>query len=451
MREHGYLYVPEAGVKRDEVLSEQTGKVGGLAYRRYALGIITLVYSLSWVDRCLISLLLQPIKQDLNLSDTQLGFITGLAFAVFYTTLGIPIARWADSGNRVTITSMAVAVWSGTVMCCLLVKSFTQLVCARIVAGAGEAGCMPPTYSLLGDYFTRPTERARAMSIYWLASPLAVLLSFIGGGWLNDLYGWRRTFFIMGIPGLLLALVVKLTLKEPRVVNGQSCTTLRLPNVSDVLRTLWSNRSLRHLTAALVLFFTLSQGMNPWYAAFLIRNHGMNTSELGLWLGLIFGLGSIAGIGLGGYVSTRWCAQNERRQMRLSAVAFASVVPCFVLFLLLPKKAEALFALVALAVVFNFLFGPSFALLQRLVADEVRATTLAVVMLLANLIGMGVGPQVVGALSDLLEPLARDQSLRFAMLIMASTALWAAYHFWQVGESVTQDLALISSHERTAR
>ena len=168
-------------------------------YKRYVLSTLTLVYTLNYVDRGLIVLLLQPIKDDLHLSDTQLGFLTGIAFALFYATLGLPIARWADRGNRVTITSIAIGLWGLTVMSCVFVTNFAQLVLARIAAAVGESGCMPPTYSLVGDYYPAPAGRARAMSIYWLGNPFAALTSFIVGGWLNELYGWRITFFLLGI------------------------------------------------------------------------------------------------------------------------------------------------------------------------------------------------------------------------------------------------------------
>src|SRR6266852_4948977 len=156
--------------------------MGSNAYKRYVLGTLTLVYTLNFMDRGLIMLLLQPIKEDLHLSDTQLGFLTGIAFALFYATLGLPIARWADRGNRATITSVAIALWGVTVMLCLFVGNFVQLVFARVAAAVGESGCMPPTYSLVGDYFPTSAERTRAMSVYMLANPLSTLGSFVVGG-----------------------------------------------------------------------------------------------------------------------------------------------------------------------------------------------------------------------------------------------------------------------------
>jgi len=412
------------------------------AYKYYVLFALTLVSTLNYLDQGLIGLLLQPIKEDLHLSDSQLGFLTGIAFALFYATVGLPIARWADRGNRSTITALAIALWGSTVMLCILVTNYAQLVMARVAAGVGESGCMPPTYSLVGDYFPRSDERTRAMSIYWMANAIAALISFILGGWLNEHYGWRLTFFVMGAPALLVALLIKLTVKEPRQRTVQSVRR-ELPN-REVLSLLWRQHSTRHLIAAIVLLYTIGAGLSPWYAAFMIRSHGMQTGELGVWLGLIFGLSGVAGILLGGWVSARWFSTNEPGQMRLSAIMIALVVPFFMMFLLLPQKWAALIALIPLSISFGFFTGPAFALMQRLVPDEMRATTIAVTMLFANLIGMGAGPQIVGVLSDLLNPLIGADSLRYAMLVTSFVALWAALHFWKAGRAVAHDLAIIA-------
>lgn len=414
------------------------------AYKRYVLSALTVVHTINFLDRSLIVLLLQPIKEDLRLSDTQLGFLTGAAFGVFYAIFGLPLARWADRGNRVTITSLAIGLWSATVMVCLFVTNFVQLVLARIAAAIGEAGCMPPTYSLVGDYFPKAAERARAMTVYMLAGPLSSLISYVSGGWLNERYGWRMTFFLMGIPALIMVVLIKLTIAEPRLhADRVRNARPRPPHMLDVLMTLWHQRSSRHLIVAITLLWTLGLGMAPWYAAFMMRSHGMGTAELGVWFGAVFGIGGIVGILCGGFVSTHWLAHDEPGQMRLSAAAIAGLVPCYALFLLLPQKHQALIALALLIAVFSVFIAPTFALMQRLVVDEMRATVLAVTLLLANLIGMGVGPQIVGVLSDWLKPAAGVDSLRYAMLIISFLALWSAYHFWQVGQTVKNDLSVV--------
>lgn len=422
------------------------------AYRNYALALMTTVYTVNLLDRQLMGLLLQPIKEDLQLSDTQLGFVTGIAFGLFYATLGVPIARWADRGNRVTITSLAIGVWGLTVMACLAVTNFAQLVLARMAAAVGESGCKPPTYSLVGDYFPQAAERTRAMSFYWMAGPLAGLIGYVAGGWLDERYGWRMTFFLMGLPGLALAGIVKLTLIEPRAqAKGARIEVAPLPRMKEVLAVLWQQRSCRNLTIALVLVFTMLFGVSPWSLVYMMRSHGMGSGELGAWWGVLSAIAGVSGTFLGGYVASRWLAGKERAQMQLSAVTIASTVVFYVAFLLATDKHVALILLSLWFLALNMFVAPTYALLQRLVADNMRATTMATIMLLYNLIGMGAGPQIVGLLSDGLRPLLGTDSLRYAMFTVVLIMFWAARQFWQVGGSLQEDLAGVQERMPIAR
>jgi predicted MFS family arabinose efflux permease len=269
-------------------------------------------------------------------------------------------------------------------------------------------------------------------------------LGFVLGGWLNAHYGWRLAFALSGLPALALAVLVKLTVVEPRLMSRAQLETRKSPPMVAVLSALWHQRSTRHLGIGIVLLWTLGGGMAPWYAAFMMRSHGMRTAELGVWLGLIFGCSGVVGTLAGGYVATRWFAQDERAQMRLSGLMVALLMPFYILFLLLPSRGQVLAVLVPLVIVNSVFIGPAYALMQRLVVDEIRSTTLSVIMLFANLIGLGVGPQVVGILSDLLAPSMGTNSLRYAMLIMSFVALWSGYHFWQVGNTVKGDLAALA-------
>ena len=416
-------------------------------YKRYVLAVLAGVVALNFVDRFLVTLLLQPIKDDLRLSDTQLGFLGGIAFGVLYATLALPIARWADRGNRVSIASLAILLWGVTVSFCGLVTSFLQLVTIRVFAAIGEAGCFPPTYSLVGDYFPRREERTRAMTIYWLAASVAALISFAAGGWVNETYGWRVAFVVIAVPGLCAAVILKLTVREPRAGRAPAIRGMAPSSrLIDVFQLIWKRRSLRHLSAATILLLTTGQGITPWVGAFLIRTHGMSTTELGLWLGVIFGFAGVVGTLLGGYGAALW-GRTEREQLHATTLTVACVMPCYALFLLLPGKGPALAALLPLVVLFNFFVGPTFALMQRLVGADVRATAVAIVMLFANLIGMGLAPQLVGILSDALAPHLGTDSLRYAMLLMSSASLWSAYHFWQVGRTVAEDLSELAGED----
>ena len=412
-------------------------------YRRYAVVAMLSIHTASLVDQGLIGLLMQPIKVDLQLSDTQLGIVTGIGFGVLYAVLGVPIARWADRGNRITIASIFIGLWGLTVMACLMVTNYIQLLFARMAAAAGGAGCKPATLSLVGDYYPVAADRVRAMAIYWLGGPLAALISRMVGGWLSERYGWRATFFLMGIPGLVLAALIKSTLVEPR---SQMHTTRiqyrRLPPFRQVVSLLWRTRSCRQLIAALTLILAMTYGLDRWNATFMMRSHGLGTQELGIWLGAIYGFGGSAGVFFGGYVAGRWFANDEKGQMRISAIALALATLCCIIFLMVHQPHVALIMLIPIMLALNFIVPPAFTLIQRLVPDESRATCMAITMLLYNLIGMGFAPLVVGSLSDWLAPEFGTDSLRYAMLITTVVGLWAAYHLWQVGHTVQQDLVL---------
>ena len=287
-------------------------------YKKYILFTLLVVYMFNFVDRQIVALLMEPIKQDLGLSDTQLGFMSGIAFAIFYTTLGIPIARLADRSHRVNIISVAIAVWSGMTVLSGMAANFWQLVIARVGVGIGEAGCTPPAHSLISDYFPKE-ERSRAISIYMMGVPLGILVGFLVGGWINQLYGWRMAFIALGVPGLIMAVIVKLTVREP--IRGQhdsaSIDHQQQVSLMQTVAYLWRKASFRYLVTAMALTAFVGSGVGQWQAVFFIRNHGMNTGELGTWLSLTSGFCGAVGIYLGGYLCQRFGADNESLQVRL--------------------------------------------------------------------------------------------------------------------------------------
>jgi len=415
--------------------------------RNSVLITLTLVYMISSLDQSLMALMAEPIRASLGLTDAQLGALTGLVFGAFYSTMGLPAAHWADRTNRVRITAVAIGIWGLAVSASLFVRGFAQLAISRAIAGIGAASCMPPTYSLIGDYFPSPTERPRVMAVYMLSGPVGALLSYGVGGWIAQHYDWRIAFFALGVPGLLSALVLPLLLKDPREV-GDNAPHASQPPVSlwAVLHHLWRQPSLRNLSLAFVLFLTLTGGMAPWFAVFLIRGHGMSTSTLGAWFGLIFGVSGTVGVILGGVVSGRWFGSDEQTQMRLCGLFIGSLTAFYAAFLLFSNTLLVLAALFLLILAGNLIVGPTFALLQRLVPERMRARSLACIMLVANLVGMSVGPELIGTLSDQLGPVFGSESLRYAMLIVSGLALFSAYSFWCVGRTVKIDLEKIA-HE----
>jgi MFS family permease len=414
----------------------------GEAYRRYLLGILMVTLAFNYVDRLALGLLLQNIKIDLRLSDTQLGLLTGIAFALFYSVLGIPIARWADRGNRITIITLTTALWSVAVALCGTAGNFVQLLLIRIGVAVGEAGCMPPAYSLIADHYTR-AERPRAVAIYLLGVPLSAGIGYFVAGWLNELLGWRVTFILLGLPGVLLAGLAGFTLKEPRRRRqaSQSPVAEARPDLRKVFVTLWANRTFRHLLLAYSVLSFFSLGIGKWKAAFFIRSHGLHTGELGTWFAAIYGLGGLLGTYCGGALASRIAAHNEALQLKAMAIAFCGFGP-ITAGVYLASDPHVAFALLSVAVVgVNMAMAPLFATIQSLVAPHMRATSIALIYLCANLIGMGLGPLAAGALSDAMRPWAGEESLRYALLTLCPGYLWCAWHCWRANTTVQRDLA----------
>lgn len=420
-------------------------------YKNYLLTVLMVIMAFNNVDRVALGLLLQDIKVDLELSDTQLGFLTGIAFALFYSVMGIPIARWADRGNRVTIIAITTALWSAAVVLCGLVGSFLHLLLIRVGVGVGEAGCTPPALSLIADYFPR-AERPRAIARYMLNAPLGYLIGFALAGWLSEHYGWRMMFVLLGLPGLALAALARLTLGEPRRGNSTPEVAGRLaasslssphPSLQQVWATLWANRTFRHLLIAFGVLSFFGQGILQWKAAFFVRSYGLQTAELGTWLAAIYGIGGLLGTYWGGELASRRAAHNEALQLKVMAFVYCSFGVVSACVYLSPNHYFA-FGFMTLATVgVHLAVGPLFATLQTLVAERMRAMSLAIVYLVANLIGLGLGPLAAGALSDALRPLVGEESLRYALLTLCPGYVWTAWHLWRASRTVTLDVGVL--------
>jgi len=414
--------------------------------KRYLLGLLMVISVFNALDRVALGIVLEDIKNALHATDTQLGFLTGIAFAFFYSIAGIPIARWADRGNRVSIISITAALWSIAVALCGAAGSFLQLLLIRIGVAVGESGCIPPTHSLLAEYFPR-SERARATAIFMLSTPLALSVGYLASGWLNQAFGWRLTFVILALPGLVLALLAWFTLVEPRAVqrsakanvcNPGSATSQ--PSVREVCVTLWTNTAFRHLVVCYSVWAFFGWGILQWQPAFFIRSHDVQTGELGTWFAGIYGLAGGLGVYLGGAWASRYAARNERLQLRVCGAAF-------VFFALLTAAAHiapnryAAFGLLALASLGgNVSQGPILGTIQTLVPPRMRAMSIALMYLFSNLIGAGLGPLAVGTLSDRLYPWLGEESLRWALVILCPGYFWAAWHLWRASRTVLQDM-----------
>ena len=417
--------------------------------------LLMAVLAFNFMDRLALGVVLQDIKVDLYLTDTQLWPFNGIAFALFYSVMGIPIARWADRGNRVTIIAITSALWSVMVALCGGARTFAQLFMIRVAVGVGEAGCIPPANSLIADYFTR-AERPRATAVYMQGVNVSLIVAYFAAGWLNQFYGWRVMFVVLGLPGLVLAALVWFTIREPRCWNtlkdaatnseahaqslsSNSSSGVR-PSLKEVLISLWTNVTFRHLLYSFSVLYFFSYGIAQWQPAFFVRSFGLKTGELGTWFAVVYGLGGLVGTQLGGVLASRYAPHNEPLQLKAMAVAnaiFNTVIWAFIYFSHSYRSAFAWMAFSTLGA--NTTIGPMYAITQTLVPARMRATALAIILLFANLIGMGLGPLAVGVLSDMLRPLLGQESLRYALLIFTPGYLWV-WHLWHASRTVANDV-----------
>jgi len=409
----------------------------------YAVGLLTVVYTFNFIDRQLLAILQESIKEELLLSDSQLGLLTGFAFALFYVTAGIPIARWADRGNRRNIVSYAVGIWSFMTAISGLVANYGQLLIARVGVGIGEAGGSPPAHSIISDIFP-PEKRASALALYSTGVNIGIMFGFLFGGWLNEFFGWRTAFMVVGIPGILIALLVRFTLQEPirGLSENRDLSEETHSSFIDVLRLLWSRRTFRHLAFAGALNAFAGYSTASWTASFMIRSHGMTTGELGTWLAGIMGLGGAIGVLLGGIFAEKLAVKDVRWYLWLPTLTGIVTVP----FMYAVYVADSAYAALTLSIIpgllFNVYLGNALAMTHGMVGLRMRALASAILFFVLNIIGLGMGPWSVGFLSDTLEPTLGAESLRTAMLYLLPLAMaWSVVHFYMASRTLEKDLA----------
>ncbi len=412
-------------------------------YTNYVLGVLFVVYVFNFIDRQIINILLEPIKEDLGASDTQMGFLTGIAFALFYTVAGIPIARYADTGVRRSVIAVGLAVWSGMTALSGLTRAFWQMALARVGVGVGEAACSPPAHSLIADYFP-PERRSTALAIYAMGIHFGVLFGFLAGGWLNEFFGWRMAFFVVGLPGIALAVLLRLTVREPPRGHSEGAAARAdeaTPELRDVLAFLRRVPAFWHLALGAAFHSFAGYGAGAWSPAFLIRVHGMGTGEIGTWLGLITGIAGATGAFTGGMLADRLAVRDQRWTMRVAAFSSLLPVPFFTLFMFLADPIWALIALIPSTFIGAMWLGPGFSTVQGLVKLRMRALAAAVLLFVINLIGLGLGPQTVGLLNDTLFAHHGDEAVRHSLFwVVALMDIWGAIHFWLAARTLRRDL-----------
>lgn len=410
--------------------------------RHYALVLLTVVYAFNFIDRQLLAILQESVKLDLGLSDSQLGLLAGFAFALFYASAGIPIARWADHSNRRNIVAAAVFTWSFMTAISGAVQNYTQLLLARIGVGVGEAGGSPPSHSIISDIFP-PEKRASAIGFYSTGVNIGILFGFLLGGWINEYFGWRWAFVVVGIPGILLAVLVRFTLREPiRGLAEQRATTADDTPFLGVLALLWQRRSFRHMALAAALNAFVGYSSASWTASFMIRSYGMSTGELGTWLAIISGVLGAIGVFCGGLVADKLGPRDQRWYMWVPCLAGVFAIPFIALTYIVNGPYWALAMSVIPGLLQNVYLGNTIAMTHGLVGLRMRALASAVLFLILNLIGMGLGPLLVGMLSDYLQPELGQHSLREAMLYLLPIVMtWSTVHFFLASRSLREDLA----------
>jgi len=410
-----------------------------LAYRGYVLVILVLVYTFNFMDRQIVGILAVPIKADLFLTDSQLGLMGGLAFALFYTSLGIPVARLADRVSRTGIMTCALALWSAMTAACGLTHSFVQLFLARLGVGVGEAGGVAPAYSLICDYFPRP-ERARALSVYSFGIPIGSAAGMVAGGLISSLISWRVAFFIVGLAGLVITPIFKLTVREPvRGIFDQPGTLHVQPTFRHIFAVLRRKPSFWGLALGAAASSMMGYGVFFWIPSFLVRSFGLNLLQASLSFGALVLVGGIIGIWSGGVIADRVGEKHKSAYALIPAIAFVATLPFYVVGVLSTSLSMSIVVMIVPIALGLAWLGPILAAVQHLVPANMRSTASAIFLFINNLIGIGLGTTLIGALSDAMHARFGADSLRYAILAGTGFYLVAALFFILASRRLEKD------------
>ena len=431
---------------------------GTQSYRAYMLGVLVVVYTFNFVDRSLIGVTLEPLKHEFGVDDATLGLLGGPAFAILYTLLGVPIARFAERSNRITIITIGAAVWSVMTAACGFAGTFTQLIAARVGVGIGEAACVPPSQSVITDYFPS-RRRASAIAIFSLGIPIGTMIAAFGGGWLVSHYGWRGAVWALGAPGLLAAVLMKLSVREPPRFGAAADA----PSFREALGELSKKASFWHIAAAGALMSFVGYSTSQFLVSYSVRNYGVSIRDASWALGIVAGVSVSIGTFSGGFLSDRLQKRFPSVVCWLPGLGVLIALPVYLLAFAQPTFTGA-FALLMVAPIFHYMYlGPMYAVTQSVVHPRMRATAVAIMLLIVNLIGYGLGPPLVGALSDFLanrelvsagltaaackgagghDPAcapALAHGLRYAMMAAVCVLAWPMVHFFLAARTYLKD------------
>jgi MFS family permease len=448
-----------AAVATDAPTADGFAGYGTKSYRGFVLAMLLLVYTFNFIDRVAIDILQEPIKKEFGLSDFQLGLLKGAAFAILYTLLGIPLARLAERANRVTILSVCVGLWSIFTALCGMAGNFLQLAAARIGVGIGEAGCTPPAQSIIADYFPA-NRRATALSIYSMGIHFGSMTAAIGGAWIATEFGWRWTFIVLGVPGVLLALIVKLTLREP----PRAAATLATPTFGETLKVLGNKPAFWHMAMAGAITSFVGYGVGGFNIPFLMRVHELPLLQASQMSGIVFGSFAALGTFLSGFLADRMSRRHPNALAWLPALGLFVATPLYLAAYFMPSLTFAAALIVVGVIGHYFYLGPMYTVTSSVVAPNMRATAVAILLFVVNMIGYALGPPFVGAVSDFAANSAlaaqglnidicrhpaesqavacaagQAQGIRIAMAVGVCFFLWAAVHYLMVGRTLQRD------------
>lgn len=412
-------------------------------YRNFVLGLLTVVYVFNFLDRQIVNILGDAIIRDLGLSDTQFGMLSGIAFAAIYATLGMPIARWADASVRRNIIALAVAVWSSMTVLCGAAQNFWQMFLARAGVGVGEAGGSPPAHSIISDVFPA-NKRATALSIYSLGIYGGVLVGYVAGGYLASEFSWRVAFVVVGLPGLILALMVRFLVHEPPRGLAEARSDVEPAAFTEVVNILWVRRTFRHIALGCALHAFVTYGLSAFLPIFLVRVHSMPIEQIGAILGLVAGIGGLLGTYGGGFLSDRLANRydDSRWHIWVPLISTIAAIPFYWYSLIFAQSGvAAAVTWFVPSVIGGMYLGPCLSMTHGLVGLRMRAQASAILFFVLNLIGLGLGPMMTGMLSDSLRPDFGDLSIRYALVTMVLVNIWCAGHYYLATRTLREDLA----------
>ncbi len=412
-----------------------------LSARSVMLLLLLVVYISNYADRQILNVLAVQIMDDLKIGNAAFGFLSGLSFAVFYATLGIPIAMLADRVSRKWILVGATIVWSVMTTACGFAQGFWQLAIARIGVGVGEAGGSPPSHSMISDLFSL-SQRGTALAIYSLGVPLGTAVGNLVGGQVGAAWGWRTAFYVLGFPGLLLALYVAFKFKEPPRghSDGGIDAAASAPGLGEVARFMLSQKSLVHTIVGATLITAVGYGGLAFIAKFLQYSHGMKLTDVANYLALQTGVTAAIGTFLGGYLSDVLSRRNLGWSAWVVTAAVVFSVPFSIAVYLLNDTKTVLWLMTITILVGGLYLAPTFALVQNLVGVRMRATAAALLLFVINLVGLGAGPLAVGIIADALTPVFDKDAVRYALFIFSILGLWGAWHYWLAPRTLKEDL-----------